>query len=160
MATRAAAQDPQVEKFALSPTPRSWCYLHTELDWPVDVEDVDEAFSTGIPTSFPERRTRVAIGDIITAAADQRPALGHLRRVRAQALAYRRPAAVLNSLAIRRRASAKKGGDTRPGMRAICCPFHLRRGGAPRDRAGTTDESEHGDLPVLRVLADEADTAL
>jgi hypothetical protein len=53
MATRAAAQDPQVEKLrTITNTTQLVRYLHTELDWPVDVEDVDDAFfDYGIPTS-------------------------------------------------------------------------------------------------------------
>lgn len=45
MATRAAAHDPQVDKLRfVTNTAQLVQYLHAELDWPVEVDDVEDAF--------------------------------------------------------------------------------------------------------------------
>lgn len=165
MATRAVAQDPQVEKLrTITDTTQLVRYLHTELDWPVDVEDVDDAFFDWHPDElFLNDEHRVAIGNIkqLRPLSSGQPwgiFFVEFERKRLPIVVLRR---VLNSLAIKRRANAKKGGGHQT-WQARDLLFVSSFGAAGHREialAHFTDESEHGDLPVLRVLGwDEDDT--
>lgn len=165
MATRAVAQDPQVEKLrTITNTTQLVRYLHTELDWPVDVEDVDDAFFDWHPDElFLSEEHQVAIGNIkqlrpLTSGQPWGIFFVEFERKRLPIVVLRR---VLNSLAIKRRANAKKGGGHQT-WHARDLLFVSSFGAAGHREialAHFTDESEHGDLPVLRVLGwDEDDT--
>ncbi len=165
MATRTVAQDPQVEKLrTITNTTQLVRYLHTELDWPVDVEDVDDAFFDWHPDElFLSEEHQVAIGNIkqlrpLTSGQPWGIFFVEFERKRLPIVVLRR---VLNSLAIKRRANAKKGGGHQT-WHARDLLFVSSFGAAGHREialAHFTDESEHGDLPVLRVLGwDEDDT--
>lgn len=167
MPARAAAQDPQVEKLrAITNTTQLVRYLHTELDWPVDVEDVDDAFFDWHPDElFLADEHRVAIGGIkqLRPLSSGQPwgiFFVEFDKKRLPIVVLRR---VLNSLAIKRRANAKKGGghQTWQARDLLFVSSFGESGHREIALAHFTDESEHGDLPVLRVLGwDEDDTSL
>ncbi len=167
MATRAAAQDPQVEKLrTITNTTQLVRYLHTELDWPVDVEDVDEAFFEWHPDElFLSEEHQVGIDNIkqlrpLTSSQPWGIFFVEFKRKRLPIVVLRR---VLNSLAIKRRANAKKGGghQTWHARDLLFVSSFGESGHREIALAHFTDESEHGDLPVLRVLGwDEDDTSL
>lgn len=167
MASRAAAQDPQVERLRLvTNTEQLVRYLHAELGWPVEVDDVDEAFFDWDPAELhlSEDYTGV-ISSIkqLRPLADRQPwgvFFVEFDRKRLPIVALRR---LLNSLAIKRRASAKKGGgyQTWHARDLLFVSSFGEAGHREIALAHFTDESEHGDLPVLRVLGwDEDDTTL
>lgn len=170
MATRAVAQDPQVEKLrTITNTTQLVRYLHTELDWPVDVEDVedvDKAFFDWHPDElFLSEEHQVAIGSIkqLRPLSSGQPwgiFFVEFKRKRLPIVVLRR---VLNSLAIKRRDTAKKGGGHQT-WQARDLLFVSSFGDAGHREialAHFTDESEHGDLPVLRVLGwDEDDNSV
>ena len=167
MATRAAAHDPQVEKLRLiTDTAQLVQYLHTELDWPVEVDDVDDAFFDWDPA---ELHLSEDYAGVISSIKQLRPLADgqpwgiffvEFDRKRLPIVALRR---LLNSLAIKRRASAKKGGgyQTWHARDLLFVSSFGEAGHREIALAHFTDESEHGDLPVLRVLGwDEDDTTL
>ena len=167
MATRAPAQDPQVEKLRLiTNTAQLVHYLHAELDWPVEVDDVDDAFFDWDPA---ELHLSEDYTGVITSIKQLRPLADRqpwgiffveFDRKRLPIVALRR---LLNSLAIKRRASAKKGGgyQTWHARDLLFVSSFGEAGHREIALAHFTDESEHGDLPVLRVLGwDEDDTTL
>lgn len=167
MAIRAPAQDPQVEKLRLiTDTAQLVRYLHTELGWPVEVEDVDDAFFYRDPA---ELHLSEDYAGIISSIKQLRPLADgqpwgiffvEFDRKRLPIVALRR---LLNSLAIKRRASAKTGGgyQTWHARDLLFVSSFGEAGHREIALAHFTDESEHGDLPVLRVLGwDEDDTTL
>ena len=88
-------------------------YLHAELNWPVDVEDVDDAFFDWHPDElFLNDEHSVAIHSIkqLRPLSSGQPwgiFFVEFDKKRLPIVVLRR---VLNSLAIKRRANAKKGG--------------------------------------------------
>lgn len=167
MATRAAARDPQVEKLrSITDTAELIAYLNAELGWPVEVEDVEDAFFDWQPDELGlNKEHQVAIRSIkqLRPLATGQPwgiFFVEFDKRRLPVVVLRR---VLNSLAIKRRTNSKKGGGHQT-WHARDLLFVSSFGEAAHREislAHFTDESDLGDLPVLRVLGwDEDDTVL
>ena len=167
MVTRSAASDPQVEKLrSITNINQLVGYLHDELGWPVDVEDVEDAFFDWRPDElFLSEEHQVAIKSIkqLRPLATGQPwgiFFVEFDKKQLPIVVLRR---VLNSLAIKRRTSGKKGGGYQT-WHARDLLFVSSFGETSHREialAHFTDESDMGDLPVLRVLGwDEDDTNL
>lgn len=164
MATRVAPQDPLIERLRSATSITALVrYLHDELNWPVDLEAIDDAFYDYEPEELgikPEHQ--VAIKSIkqlrpLTSGQPWGIFFVEFDKQRLPMVVLRR---VLQGLSLRNREKDK--GRQRWHAQDL---LFISSFGPASDReialAHFTDESDQGDLPTLRVLGwDGADTNL
>jgi hypothetical protein len=164
MATRVAPQDPLIERLRGATTITALVrYLHDELNWPVDLDAIDDAFYDYEPEELgikPEHQ--VAIKSIkqlrpLTTGQPWGIFFVEFDKQRLPMVVLRR---VLQGLSLRNREKDK--GRQRWHAQDL---LFISSFGPASDReialAHFTDESDQGDLPTLRVLGwDGADTNL
>ncbi len=164
MATRVAPQDPLIDRLRGATTITALVrYLHDELNWPVDLDAIDDAFYDYEPEELgikPEHQ--VAIKSIkqlrpLTTGQPWGIFFVEFDKQRLPMVVLRR---VLQGLSLRNREKDK--GRQRWHAQDL---LFISSFGPASDReialAHFTDESDQGDLPTLRVLGwDGADTNL
>ena len=164
MPSRVAPQDPLIERLRSATSISALVrFLHDELNWPVDLDAIDDAFYDYEPEELgikPEHQ--VAIQSIkqlrpLTSGQPWGIFFVEFDRQKLPMVVLRR---VLQGLSLRNREKDK--GRQRWHARDL---LFISSFGPAKDReialAHFTDETEHGDLPTLRVLGwDGADTNL
>lgn len=164
MPSRVAPQDPLIERLRRATSISALVrFLHDELNWPVDLDAIDDAFYDYEPEELgikPEHQ--VAIQSIkqlrpLTSGQPWGIFFVEFDRQKLPMVVLRR---VLQGLSLRNREKDK--GRQRWHARDL---LFISSFGPANDReialAHFTDETEHGDLPTLRVLGwDGADTNL
>lgn len=164
MPSRVAPQDPLIDRLRRATSISALVrFLHDELNWPVDLDAIDDAFYDYEPEELgikPEHQ--VAIQSIkqlrpLTSGQPWGIFFVEFDRQKLPMVVLRR---VLQGLSLRNREKDK--GRQRWHARDL---LFISSFGPANDReialAHFTDETEHGDLPTLRVLGwDGADTNL
>lgn len=164
MNSRVAVQDPLIERLRSATSINALVrFLHEELNWPVDLDAIDDAFYDYEPEDLGiKAEHQVAIQSIkqlrpLTSNQPWGIFFVEFDRQRLPMVVLRR---VLQGLSLRNREKDK--GRQRWHARDL---LFISSFGPAKDReialAHFTDETEHGDLPTLRVLGwDGADTNL
>ncbi|MBG9389005.1 type ISP restriction/modification enzyme [Caenimonas aquaedulcis] len=164
MATRVAPQDPLIERLRSATSITSLVrYLHDELNWPVDLEAIDDAFYDYEPEELgikPEHQVAIKTIKQLRPLTSGQPwgiFFVEFDKQRLPMVVLRR---VLQGLSLRNREKDK--GRQRWHAQDL---LFISSFGPANDReialAHFTDESDRGDLPTLRVLGwDGADTNL
>lgn len=164
MPSRVAPQDPLIERLRSATSIDALVrFLHDELNWPVDLDAIDDAFYDYEPEELgikPEHRVAVqSIKQLRPLTSGQPWGIFFVEfdRQKLPMVVLRR---VLQGLSLRNREKDK--GRQRWHARDL---LFVSSFGPANDReialAHFTDEAEHGDLPTLRVLGwDGADTNL
>lgn len=164
MPSRVAPQDPLIERLRRATSISALVrFLHDELNWPVDLDAIDDAFYDYEPEELGIKlEHQVAIQSIkqlrpLTSGQPWGIFFVEFDRQKLPMVVLRR---VLQGLSLRNREKDK--GRQRWHARDL---LFISSFGPANDReialAHFTDETEHGDLPTLRVLGwDGADTNL
>jgi hypothetical protein len=164
MATRVAPQDPLIERLRSATSITSLVrYLHDELNWPVDLDAIDDAFYDYEPEELgikPEHQVAIKTIKQLRPLTSGQPwgiFFVEFDKQRLPMVVLRR---VLQGLSLRNREKDK--GRQRWHAQDL---LFISSFGPASDReialAHFTDESDKGDLPTLRVLGwDGADTNL